>query len=339
MCRWGKQYLDLARSRIDALDPWLPCSEPISQRRIAKKGGGYRHVNAYGPQMVAKQRAVKRVLKEAWCSDFQLQRQYCGGQIGLVADLRSTLQANRPSVCAVMDIANCFGSVKREYLFQFLPLPDEVIENTVLAEAPDNVAETAEGTQRVKSKTQLLETPSATQPSHKAHQGNGRRGLPQGSACSPIIAYHLLETAIRPTVDAQDCFQWADDILLLGSSVGEIRAKMTALQLALERHPAGPFLVGRQAIFMMPGDFDYLGLTFSHAPGRKVDIRTSVEAWDRFLARADSYAALELRGGGNDIYRSVNYMRALRRASLADDADRRFFTAFLQVCERHGLEI
>jgi hypothetical protein len=96
-------------------------------------------------------------------------------------------------------------------------------------------------------------------------------GIPQGSAISSIVAEMLLARAIALLPDMGVAVAYADNILLLARSSGEMVSMKKALLRALEAHPAGP-LQPNPPMCYGPGDsVEFLGhqITFD---GRKVRV-------------------------------------------------------------------
>lgn len=332
--QWGKLNLHLVRERTDALDPRRPNEEPVGLIRLRKRDGGLREAHVYGPCMTARQKMVKRVLKILWSGTFQVQRQYCGGMRRLFRDLRNALAVEGPAVCAVVDVAKCFDSVRHEYLYEYLPLPKEVTTHTILPRGSANRWHGRNG-----ANVHTAQGHRAYSSMDNASQDSGRRGLPQGSACSPIIAYHLLECSIHRAGVGDSCFQWGDDVLLLATNMVDLQAKMTALRTALERDPAGPFLLGRQQVAELPSGIGFLQQFVRLTSRRTASVMTSAEGRERALFRAMNLAAEELERGARDIYDTVDYLDAWRKASPADDAGTVFQSVLEQVCELHDLEL
>jgi hypothetical protein len=277
---------------------------------------------------------VKRVLRILLSREFQVQRQYCGGMQRLFRDLRNALAMEGPAMCAVVDVAKCFGSVRPEYLYECLPLPKEVITHTILPRGSADRWQDRNG-----ANTQTGQSHRTHRDTNNASQDSGRRGLPQGSACSPIIAYHLLEQSIHRAGVGDSCFQWGDDILLLATNMEDLQAKMTALRTALERDPAGPFLLGRQQVAELPSGIMFLQQVIRLSSRRTASVLTSAEGRERAVLRAMNLAAEELERGAGDIGDAVDYLDAWRKASPADDADTVFRSILEQVCEWHDLEL
>jgi Reverse transcriptase (RNA-dependent DNA polymerase) len=68
-----------------------------------------------------------------------------------------------------------------------------------------------------------------------------RRGIPQGSAVSPLIAEALLAPTLHSIPKIGVFVAYADNILLLAKSKEDVVAMSKGLRSALQAHPVGPF--------------------------------------------------------------------------------------------------
>lgn len=337
---WAAECLPSLFERVTRLDPGRPSTEPIAVSFKFKPNGGGRVTNSYGPVMRARQRMVRQVLQPLWRHQFLYQRQYRGGMRSLFADIRTELKTGLYQACAIVDVANCFDSVSHAFMHNHLPLPKEVIDHTVIAEGE------SKDYRIVTTRAENRRYPN--QPNggdniydiyeHMHYVGQGWRGLPQGSACSPIIAYWCLEGALQQAGIRGPCFVWGDDILLLAQTLDELHAQMIALRTALECHPAGPFLLGREQIHELPSTFQFLKLDVVVRSKDDVAILVSRLAYERALMRANELANLDIEQNAADIYQATDYLEAWAAVSAADDANRRLVDLFRDVCYWHELE-
>src|SRR5262249_46835887 len=87
---------------------------------------------------------------------------------------------------------------------------------------------------------------------------DARRGIPQGSAVSPILAEMLLAPVLFQVPGGGKVVAYADNIVVLAKSECDADAMTDSLGLALKKHPAGP-LWPKIKSFPAGGPIDYLG--------------------------------------------------------------------------------
>jgi hypothetical protein len=87
--------------------------------------------------------------------------------------------------------------------------------------------------------------------------GAVRRGLPQGSRASGLVASILLGSVLEHIAPGHRVVIYGDDIALAARSKKEAEAMMKALKSALDSHPAGPFRLKRCEIKHINDGFDF----------------------------------------------------------------------------------
>ena len=93
-----------------------------------------------------------------------------------------------------------------------------------------------------------------------------QRGIPQGSAASPLVAEVLLAPMIYLIPEIGGIVAYADNILLLAKSKEDVVSMSNALWSALKAHPAGPFQP-KVKHFQATEPIDFLGHRFTRANG------------------------------------------------------------------------
>jgi len=131
-----------------------------------------------------------------------------------------------------LDIKDCYPSFDEEKLASLLPLPKEVTDHVIISRylnlssgfscIRDSLADDQEGDGI---------TLGAIFPA--------RRGLPQGSAASPIVAEAMVAIALKQVPTLGVIIAYADNILLLAKTKSDRDSMTKALLAAFEKHPVG----------------------------------------------------------------------------------------------------
>ncbi len=174
---------------------------------------------------------------------------FAGGLPAGVADIKAALTNPELTHYAIVDVAAFFDNVDLRGATCCLPLDRKVMENTLCVSPPDD--ERTHGTRYVR--ICASEVVDADRP----------LALPQGAVSSPLIAYGLLEEAL-PLKDLEHLFPYADDLLIVGESEEDVRAKVSRYATSLVRHPAGPLHLGPIEYGEISEDtcFEFIGVTF-----------------------------------------------------------------------------
>ena len=160
-----------------------------------------------------------------------------------------------------IDINNYFPSVSGEALSDHLLIPHEVTERVVISRHlnlyPGNfnffLGDPLDGAD--------IEDFDASDPLCQAIE-EGRRGIPQGSATSSLIAEMLLAPTLAALPGCGRVVGYLDNILVMGKTADDVSLMKSNLKEALLGHPVGPF-VSRIMGAASPGKgFDYLGYEF-----------------------------------------------------------------------------
>ncbi len=85
-----------------------------------------------------------------------------------------------------------------------------------------------------------------------------RRGLPQGSATSPLVVEMLLAPVLA-SLPCEDWVGYADNLLTLGKSEGDVVSIFTACGSAVTAHPAGPLRLNPPKVYKPGTPIDFLG--------------------------------------------------------------------------------
>jgi hypothetical protein len=237
------------------IDPWKGTSEVVRvyRKRKSSKPGDYRLIMNFGIENRALQYLVLSLLEKVVEPH---PRQYLlrGGVQAAVHDLANEMA--KGAVCAYeLDIKDCYPSFdgKKLQLQELTPLPKEVIDHVITSrhlqlKGGTNISDSfgpADGhEQSMKLTTALADA--------------ARRGIPQGSAVSPIVAEIVLALSLNAVPALGTVFAYADNVLLLAASKSNAVAMKKALWSALEAHPVGR-LQPKAKFFAVGEPIDFLG--------------------------------------------------------------------------------
>ena len=211
-----------------SLDLSKPLKEPVNVW-LKNKPKGYRIIHDHGLKHRTAQDLVKRVMDVVF-----VPRPFQFTHLGVQAAIKQTKALISAGYvhAAHLDIKNFYGSFELEKLLNELPLPKEVVEHAVAGRH----METTWDPERMKGKTL---SPSLS--SHTVLQLEARLGIPQGSACSSIIdAYCMARLQWFPIADVV-LLNYADDFLLLATSVAAREKAIDGLTEAVGNLPGGNF--------------------------------------------------------------------------------------------------
>jgi Reverse transcriptase (RNA-dependent DNA polymerase) len=85
-----------------------------------------------------------------------------------------------------------------------------------------------------------------------------RRGIPQGSAASPLIAEIILAIALQAVPKLGDIVAYGDNCLLMAKEENDVVTMMKALETAFQAHPVG-LLKPKRKLFKPGEPVDFLG--------------------------------------------------------------------------------
>ncbi len=268
----------LVPSIASGLDPWVGTTEEVRVNMIPKDSGygDYRLTMDFGPENRALQHLILGALKVI--ADLH-PHQFGSGNGGMHAAIKHVAQAMKDGfVWAVeMDLENCFWSFDADKVADLLPLPKEVTEQALLARnlnlVPGNLLDLLGGVSGG-----VHDVPYGSP--HTPHFGpacglgilgaqilaEARRGIPQGSAASPLLAEMLLAPALKQLPTGGKVFAYLDNFLIMAKSEDDAVSMAKALGCALKAHPAGPLRPKIKGRFHPGEPIEFLGhrLTVQH---------------------------------------------------------------------------
>jgi len=150
-----------------------------------------------------------------------------------------------------LDINKYYPSFDEEKLSRLLPLPKEVTDHVILS----RYLNLSSGFSSIgNSLGDDYEGDAIT----SGAISTARRGIPQGSAVSPIVAEAMVAFALKAVPPLGVIIAYADNILLLAKTKSDRDSKTEALLAAFEAHPVGRLRLSPTRF--APGEpFEFLG--------------------------------------------------------------------------------
>lgn len=225
--RWHKRpTLNRCRSVADSFNCEAPLQEVSRVRAIPKKSGGFRVTHDFNIVHRTAQRVVNTVVAEHF-TPRPWQYTMIGARKAIAAAKAQLLSGS--AHFATFDLADFFGSFEADKLLQELPLPPEWVNHVVVGRHIAVQADTRLGHAHALSPGALL---------HLA-----RRGIPQGSACSPAVAAYCVAKLQWHSPAEARLFNYSDNFLLLAPTSEGLQAGIGALAAAIGELPGGHFVL------------------------------------------------------------------------------------------------
>ena len=254
------------------LDPWAGTPEEVRVNFIPK-GSDPDHrriIMDFGPKNRTLQYLVKGLLETV---AYRHPHQFGTGNGGPHAAIKHIAQAMKDGYlwAVEIDIEKCFPSFDADKVADLLPLPKEVTERVVLSRhlnlVPGNLLDLFGGMSGGVHDGAPYGVP------HTPHVGpagglgilgaevlaEARRGIPQGSAASPIVCEMLLALALNQLPNSGKVFAYIDNFLVMGKTKQDAVSMAQALGCALKVHPAGPLRPKIKAVFHAGTPIEFLG--------------------------------------------------------------------------------
>lgn len=240
-----------------------PIDEPVKVFPREKKGGALGVIHSFGLTHRTAQDLVARIM-----SRHLKPRPFQYGLRGMhkaVADVKKRVDAGY-IYAARLDIKDFFGSFALEKLAPELPLPHEVVEHAVVG-------------RHIEVYVDQSKSKGYASPLHTPHYDDlislARRGIPPGSACSPIIAEFMISRLAWEPSKQVVIVNYCDDWLILALKIEHLDAAVRALTDAVSKLPGGHFELLRIDQGSAPEGFGFLGHHFQLVNGL---VRTTVAA-------------------------------------------------------------
>ncbi len=243
-----------------------------------------------------------------------------------------------------LDIDDCYPSFDGQKVADLLPLPEQVTRSVLLGQYlnlrinPDLSFESGDSTSfnsashlspgHLSTLTHLStshqSTPSNHPTSHLLQETNNsfsladsgvdefmfatefavaRRGLPQGSATSPLVVEMLLAPVLA-SLPCEDWVGYADNLLTLGKSKGDVVSIFTACGSAVTAHPAGPLRLNPPKVYKPGTPIDFLGhrlrcfggqIRIEPTPDNLAKFKTKLQRGLKQVKKGNNKAAERLR--------------------------------------------
>jgi hypothetical protein len=178
-----------------------------------------------------------------------------------------------------LDVKDCYPSFDGKKLPSLIPLPKEVTDHVIVSEylqlVPGNIGYHFGPTG--------VDDPGLPWELEKTLV-DARRGIPQGSAASPLVAETMLAIALRQIPDGVGhSVVFGDNCLVMAKEEGDVVQIVKALGGALEHHPAGRLWPKIESF--RPGEtINFLGRSFTPQAGGKIRITPSPKNREKFEA-------------------------------------------------------
>ncbi len=95
-----------------------------------------------------------------------------------------------------------------------------------------------------------------------------RRGLPQGSAVSPLVTELLLAPVLSQLPKCGIAIGYSDNILIMARKKDDAVSMTTSLRSALKAHPAGPFWLKKPFVYPPGSEVKFLGYRLKAEAGK-----------------------------------------------------------------------
>jgi hypothetical protein len=279
--RWYRRPKETELKTIaKSLNAFQGTREEVRLRLIKKGANTFRPTLDFGIEHRALQHLVLSVL---YAIAELHPRQFAtrGGVAGAIAQAMDAMRAGYVHVHEI-DIKDFYASFDGNKLVELVPVQKKVIERVLLSEHLNIVPSKLH---HIKSCFGAADTVQGVVSPLEKYLAEARRGIPQGSAASPLLAELLLAPLLFqvPAGDTVVVVAYADNILVMAKTASDADAMTNSLRLALKKHPAGP-LWPKIKTFPPGGPIEFLGHRLA-AHGGKVRAQPTPENQKKFEHR------------------------------------------------------
>lgn len=240
---------------------------PVRWHAQKKSSGGERYICTLPLELKALHYMLKRPLEHLFDRNANIYGVKSFSRDDLATEIKTLQNAGYVHI-ATTDVIDCYQSVDPDAIYQ-LPLPREVIRNTLDTRNIEFERTTGNGTATGSDSTLLLD--------NTTYKASGPSGLIQGSPISGIILAWLLNGI--PSRDSARVFLCFDNLIVLANTPSETRAMVNTLVAHFEQCSAGPLALCDPE-FADNEPIEFLGYLFD--PERK-DIGIADRGRERLL--------------------------------------------------------
>lgn len=248
-----------ARDVVEAafsLDMHRAPDEDVRLYPKRKSDTEFRPIHVFGVRNHARQVVFNWALEPRTRLDKTRQFAWCGGRPAAARAVLQHIDQGARWACS-LDIKSFFPSISREWVITHLPMPGEVTRETAIP-SEDHIRPEGCGLSRAYWRP-------LSDLSLRIAAG---RGMPQGSACSPLIAEFVVSQILSVLPPEVRVVNYADNFLLLANTREELEQAVQDLGGAVTHHPAGPFTLTRGPIRRVAQGAEFLGYRFESYRGR-----------------------------------------------------------------------
>ena len=226
----------------------LPLSEPVPVYAKPKKSGGVRMIHNPGLLHRTAQDMIARVLSAHYVPrPFQFTHD---GVHKAIKAAKSALTSGHVHV-ARLDVQDFYPSFTIEKLVTELPLRKEVVEHVVVGRLMKVVMDQ----EHMKAGYASPSLPHT----HADLLLLARQGIPQGSACSPIIGAFIMSRLKWSAASDVTLINYVDDFLLMSKSLPLLDLAVGKLTAAVADLPGGQFTLKIKGTGSAEKGFEFLG--------------------------------------------------------------------------------
>src|SRR6266702_7172196 len=254
--RWNRRPKKTQlRSIAENLNAFQGTREEVRLILIPKGAGKFRPTLEFGIENRALQYLVLSVLYAI--ADLH-PRQFAtrGGVPAAIAKVAKAMKAGNVHASEI-DIKDFYASFDGNKLVELVPVQKRVIMRVMLSEHLAILPGKS-----LHHTTASCIGPADTDQGELAplekYLADARRGIPQGSAASPILAEMLLAPLLYQVPTGGEVVAYADNILVLAKNESDADAMTESLGIALKKHPAGQ-LWPKIKSFPPGGPIEFLG--------------------------------------------------------------------------------
>jgi Reverse transcriptase (RNA-dependent DNA polymerase) len=263
----------------ESLNAFQGTQEEVRLVLIRKKANTYRPTLDFGIESRALQHLVLSVLYAI--AELHPRQFATRGVPAAIAEVMEAMRAGYVHVREI-DIKDFYPSFDGDKLVELVPVQKKVIESVLLSERLHIVPSTLH---HILSCFGPADTDQKELAPMEMYLADARRGIPQGSAASPLLAEMLLAPLLFqvPAGGKVVVVAYADNILVMAKTASDADAMTDSLELALKKHPAGQ-LSPKIKSFPVDGPIEFLGHQVT-AHGNEVRAQPTLENREKFEGR------------------------------------------------------